>query len=82
MITVNERAVDINYCMYAIVVDMVIRSHEVKHQGYQVEHNGRCVTIFSAPNYWYVVYSWNRFRVYNVIIRLDSFHFNCTHANL
>ncbi|KAF9335092.1 hypothetical protein BGZ91_010609 [Linnemannia elongata] len=32
-------------------IDMVIRSHEVKHQGYQVEHNGRCVTIFSAPNY-------------------------------
>ncbi|KAF9953515.1 hypothetical protein BGZ70_000220 [Mortierella alpina] len=32
-------------------IDMVIRSHEVKQQGYHVEHNGRCVTIFSAPNY-------------------------------
>ncbi|KAK3823194.1 MAG: Metallo-dependent phosphatase-like protein [Benniella sp.] len=33
-------------------IDMVIRSHEVKHQGYHIEHDGRCVTIFSAPNYW------------------------------
>ncbi len=33
---------------------MIIRSHEVKKDGYEVEHNGRCITVFSAPNYWYV----------------------------
>ena len=26
-------------------------SHEVKDEGYLVEHNGRLCTIFSAPNY-------------------------------
>jgi len=30
---------------------MVIRSHEMKEEGYHVEHGGRCVTVFSAPNY-------------------------------
>ncbi|KAJ3119565.1 Serine/threonine-protein phosphatase 5 [Physocladia obscura] len=32
-------------------LDVIIRSHEVKEQGYEVAHKGRCVTIFSAPNY-------------------------------
>lgn len=30
---------------------MVVRSHEVKDAGYEVEANGQLVTIFSAPNY-------------------------------
>lgn len=30
----------------------VIRSHEVRDEGYQVEHDGKCITVFSAPNYW------------------------------
>ncbi|KAF8428683.1 Metallo-dependent phosphatase-like protein [Tirmania nivea] len=29
----------------------IIRSHEVRMDGYEVEHNGRCITVFSAPNY-------------------------------
>ncbi|QSL66371.1 hypothetical protein MERGE_000749 [Pneumocystis wakefieldiae] len=29
----------------------IIRSHEVKPNGYEVEHNGYCITVFSAPNY-------------------------------
>ncbi|KAI9246852.1 Metallo-dependent phosphatase-like protein [Sporodiniella umbellata] len=32
-------------------LDMIIRSHEVKEQGYVIEHDGKCVTVFSAPNY-------------------------------
>lgn len=30
---------------------LVVRSHEVKDEGYVVEHGGKCITIFSAPNY-------------------------------
>lgn len=29
----------------------VIRSHEVKEQGYEINHDGKCITVFSAPNY-------------------------------
>ncbi|KAK5131338.1 hypothetical protein LTR08_001004 [Meristemomyces frigidus] len=32
-------------------LEAVIRSHEVRMEGYEVEHNGKCITIFSAPNY-------------------------------
>lgn len=29
----------------------IMRSHEVRQDGYAVEHNGLCTTVFSAPNY-------------------------------
>mmetsp|Transcript_28581 Transcript_28581/g.68731 ORF Transcript_28581/g.68731 Transcript_28581/m.68731 type:complete len:503 (-) Transcript_28581:142-1650(-) len=32
-------------------LEMVVRSHEMKEEGYEVEHGGKLVTIFSAPNY-------------------------------
>ncbi|KAG8893269.1 hypothetical protein FRB99_002093 [Tulasnella sp. 403] len=32
-------------------VTAVFRSHEVRQDGYAVEHDGLCVTVFSAPNY-------------------------------
>ncbi|CAG8671082.1 12365_t:CDS:10 [Acaulospora morrowiae] len=32
-------------------LDLLIRSHEVKENGYVIEHNGKCITVFSAPNY-------------------------------
>ena len=28
-----------------------MRSHEVKDEGYLVEHGGKTITVFSAPNY-------------------------------
>jgi serine/threonine-protein phosphatase 5 len=32
-------------------LEMIVRSHEVRDEGYLVEHDGKLVTIFSAPNY-------------------------------
>ncbi|KJH52164.1 putative S-(hydroxymethyl)glutathione dehydrogenase/class III alcohol dehydrogenase [Dictyocaulus viviparus] len=32
-------------------VQYVVRSHEVKPEGYEVHHGGKCITVFSAPNY-------------------------------
>ncbi|CDK25140.1 unnamed protein product [Kuraishia capsulata CBS 1993] len=29
----------------------IIRSHEVRMGGYELEHNGKLITVFSAPNY-------------------------------
>ena len=29
----------------------VVRSHEVRQDGYEVEHDGKLITVFSAPNY-------------------------------
>lgn len=45
----NEYSYIFNY-----FADFIIRSHEVKDEGYEVAHNGQCITVFSAPNYWYV----------------------------
>eukprot|EP00762_Andalucia_godoyi_P001877 ANDGO_06048.mRNA.1 Serine/threonine-protein phosphatase 5 len=32
-------------------LDLLVRSHEVKENGYEEMHHGKCITIFSAPNY-------------------------------
>lgn len=32
-------------------LELVVRSHEVKDEGYQIEHDGKLITVFSAPNY-------------------------------
>jgi len=32
-------------------LDAIIRSHVWEPTGYKIQHNGKCITIFSAPNY-------------------------------
>eukprot|EP00527_Entomoneis_sp_CCMP2396_P005052 CAMPEP_0198147094 /NCGR_PEP_ID=MMETSP1443-20131203/33199_1 /TAXON_ID=186043 /ORGANISM="Entomoneis sp., Strain CCMP2396" /LENGTH=552 /DNA_ID=CAMNT_0043811249 /DNA_START=174 /DNA_END=1832 /DNA_ORIENTATION=- len=32
-------------------LQLLVRSHEVKQEGYLVEHDGNTITVFSAPNY-------------------------------
>jgi len=32
-------------------LEAIIRSHEVRMGGYEIEHDGRCITVFSAPKY-------------------------------
>ena len=32
-------------------LERVVRSHEMKDQGYEEAHDGKLTTIFSAPNY-------------------------------
>jgi len=32
-------------------LDLLVRSHEVKQGGYEVTHDGKVITVFSAPNY-------------------------------
>ncbi len=32
-------------------LQVIVRSHEVKDEGYEVEHGGKLITVFSAPNY-------------------------------
>ncbi|EJD02809.1 protein phosphatase 5 [Fomitiporia mediterranea MF3/22] len=44
----------------------IFRSHEVRQDGYAIEHEGLCTTVFSAPNY--VDQSGNR----GAFVRVDS----------
>lgn len=32
-------------------ITSIIRSHEVRQEGYAIEQGGLCITVFSAPNY-------------------------------
>ena len=32
-------------------LQLVVRSHEVKDEGFEIEHGGKLITVFSAPNY-------------------------------
>jgi serine/threonine-protein phosphatase 5 len=32
-------------------LSLLVRSHQVQDEGYLVQHGGKCITVFSAPNY-------------------------------
>lgn len=39
------------FSFVCMLIELLVRSHEVKDEGYLVEHDGKCITVFSAPNY-------------------------------
>ena len=47
--TSKLRSADLRHLAFAVTA--VFRSHEVRQEGFSVEHDGLCVTVFSAPNY-------------------------------
>lgn len=34
-----------------MIIELVVRSHEVKPEGFEYQKGGKCLTVFSAPNY-------------------------------
>lgn len=51
----DENKLGFNFFFFFILLDsfldILVRSHEMKMDGYEIEAEGRVITIFSAPNY-------------------------------
>ena len=37
-------------------LDLLIRSHEVKDEGSEIANDGKWITVFSAPRYWFLLF--------------------------
>lgn len=57
--------------MHYQFADIVVRSHEVKDEGYEIEHDGKLITVFSAPNYCDQVII-SAYLCYNVILYIKQ----------
>ena len=56
---VNERGISVTFSKKLLEqflrdnnIDMIIRAHQVVEEGYEFFGNKKCVTVFSAPNYF------------------------------
>lgn len=58
-------------------LDMVIRSHEAKAEGYEIEADGRLVTVFSAPNYCDQTGNLGGYIRFNEDMKPEYFKFDC-----
>jgi len=58
-------------------LEFIIRSHEVKEAGYQLEHGGKLVTLFSAPNYCDQVGNMGAYAVIRADLKPQYTSFKC-----
>ena len=61
-------------------VSLVVRSHEVKMNGYEVHHKGKLVTVFSAPNYCDKIGNLGAFVIFKMPEMVPVYNtFECSH---
>ncbi|RKP17936.1 protein phosphatase 5 [Rozella allomycis CSF55] len=64
-------------------LDFIIRSHEVKEEGYEIAHGGKCITIFSAPNYCDTIGNKGAYINFDSDLKMEINQFTCApHPNI